>query len=192
MKIKLCTFGLLPLLFSCLGTSSKTELYNESRELLPDPEGYKKDTFIVSQHIAGQPFTLGDAEKIMGEPAHLTDSVNSNKGSYRLYRSGYKANEEDPKTKKTGAVYFLIEQFGHDSMAHNKYAAIKKANDGHNGIRVANDIGNEAYFHSDGQNFYFVMARKGNKVFNMKVNKITSKTSQETFNDIARRIATEL
>ncbi|MFN5182949.1 MAG: hypothetical protein ACK5D5_07975 [Bacteroidota bacterium] len=47
MKILLFAIIFLPL-FSCnISRSDQTEKYDESRELLPDPEGYKKDTFIL-------------------------------------------------------------------------------------------------------------------------------------------------
>lgn len=40
--------ALLLTLFACGQDYKKQEPYNESRELLPDPEGYKKDTFILA------------------------------------------------------------------------------------------------------------------------------------------------
>jgi hypothetical protein len=39
------TIGLLLILFACGQDSKQPEPYNESRELVPNPEGYKKDTF---------------------------------------------------------------------------------------------------------------------------------------------------
>ena len=42
------TIGFLLTLFACAQDNKKQEPYNESRELLPDPEGYKKDTLILT------------------------------------------------------------------------------------------------------------------------------------------------
>ena len=53
-------------------------------------------------------------------------------------------------------------------------------------------MGDEAYFHSDGQNFYFIIVRKGEKMFRIKVNKITSTTSLKEFNMIAKNITASL
>ncbi len=65
-----------------------------------------------------------------------------------------------------------------------------KANEDH-GISVM-DLGDESYFHTDSVNFYFIMVRKNRKVFNMKVNKITSFTSPEQFKLVARKITDAL
>jgi hypothetical protein len=40
--------GILSILFGCGEASNKSKPYNENRELVPNPEGYKKDTFILS------------------------------------------------------------------------------------------------------------------------------------------------
>lgn len=136
-------------------------------------------------------FTLSDAEKILGEPAHLTDSSSSMKGEVSRYTCAYFANTKDLKSKKTGAIYFLIEKFAVLSSAKEKYSFTKSANEDH-GIKVLHDIGDEAYFHSDQQNFYFIMVRKGSSVFNMKVNKLTSNTSLDEFNRIAKKITDAL
>ena len=135
--------------------------------------------------------TLSDAEKILGEPAHLDDSSNQYKEDALVYQCSYKANSEDAKSKRTGSLYFLVEQYKEVASAQKKYSFIKTANENH-GIKVLHHLGDEAYFHSDGENFYFVMVRKGKKVFNMKVNKITSTTSLEAFNAIAEKITRAL
>ena len=42
-------FGLFLAIVSCEELSKTKEPYNESRELVPNPEGYKKDTSIIKQ-----------------------------------------------------------------------------------------------------------------------------------------------
>ena len=56
------------------------------------------------------------------------------------------------------------------------------------GIKTLKNMGDEAYFHTDNQNFYFIMARKGNRMIRMKVNKVTSKTSLEQFYAAAQKM----
>lgn len=135
----------------------------------------------------GDLLTQRDAERILGEPAYLQDSSTNREEYVVRYQCAFKAKAEDEQSKKTGALYFLIEHYDHDSLAHGRYAFIKIANENH-GIKTLQAVGDEAYFHSDYQNFYFIMARKGNKVFNMKVNKITSHTSLKEFKAVARKI----
>lgn len=134
---------------------------------------------------------LSDAEKILGEPAHLTDSSTTTTADALTYHCAYAANSKDKKTEKTGNVYFLFEHYNQVASAQKKYSFIKTANQDH-GINVLDDLGDEAYFHTDKENFYFIMVRKGRKVFNMKVNKITSTTSLDEFNLVAKKITDAL
>lgn len=140
----------------------------------------------------GNLFTLSDAEKILGEEAVLSDSSSTNTIKLSTFNCAYTAKEKDPKSGKTGNVYVLIEKYKDVSEAKKKYSYIKKANESHEGIKVLEDLGEEAYFHSDTENFYFIMVRNGSYVFNMKVNKITSKTSLEEFMDVAKDLNYEL
>lgn len=136
---------------------------------------------------AAKLLTLADAEKIMGEKLHLIEnSTKKDKGTSR-YLCGYQANTKDVKSGKTGAIYFLLERFDGAASAQKKYADTKTSNE-HNGIKVLDNLGDEAYFHTDNEHFYFIMVRKGKKVFNIKVNKITSTTSLDNFNRVAKKI----
>jgi hypothetical protein len=137
-------------------------------------------------------FTLTDAEKILGEPAHLKDSSTSYKNRLIIFQTSFEANEKKADEVKTGVIYILAEEYDNVSSAHNKYISIKKANEGHEGIKTLENHGDEAYFHSDYENFYFVMIRKDARVFTMKVNKITTATSLDEFNAIAKKIADTL
>ena len=78
-----------------------------------------------------------------------------------------------------------------DTTAVRFYTSIKKASENH-GIKVLHDMGDEAYFHTDNQNFYFIMVRKGGNLFRMKVNKITKTTSLDAFYEIAKNISSEM
>lgn len=142
---------------------------------------------------AGNPgnlLILADAEMILGEPAHLSDSSTSASGEALFYHCAYTANSKDGKSGKTGVVYFLFEIYNDVAPAQKKYTTIMKANEDH-GISVM-ELGDESYFHTDSVNFYFIMVRKNNKVFNMKVNKITSFTSIQQFKLVAKKITDAL
>ena len=122
-------------------------------------------------------FTTADAEKILGEPAHLSDSSWRNVADTVEYKCSYTANAKDPKTDKTGNIYFMFEEYARESIAKDIYSFIKKGNENNEGVKTLSDVGDEAYFHSDNQNFYFILARKGNRMIRMKVNKVTTNTS---------------
>jgi len=136
-------------------------------------------------------FTLKDAEEILGEKAYRSDSAWNNKAGVSTYSCAYTANATDEKSGRTVAVYCLFERYAKPAGARNRYSFIKKANE-ENGIQELHDLGDEAYFHTDNNNFYFVMVRKGDRVFNLKVNKITSRTSLPAFNSVASKITAGL
>lgn len=132
-------------------------------------------------------FTLSDAEKILGEKAHLANDTLAIKKDVSTYACTYIANAKDQKTSNTGVLYVILEDHPQLSSAKQVYNAIKTANENHDGVKVLDDIGDEAYFHSDG-NFCFILARKGTGILRMKVNKVTSKTSLNEFNQVAKEL----
>ena len=81
----------------------------------------------------------------------------------------------------------MMEEYPEATAAGKVYNSIMEANRP-NGINELQGLGDEAYFHSDNTNFLFILARKGNKMIRMKVNKITSNTSREAFDNTARKI----
>jgi hypothetical protein len=147
-------------------------------------------------------FTLPDAEKILGEPAHLSDSGSTAPGVARensvtdsvshikklasSYRCAYQANAKDEKTGRTGIIYFLIEQYPDVLSAATVYSYYKRSNETHAGFKELHEPGYEGWY---GDNPLFVYLRKENKIVVLKVNKMTSKTSSDGFNQVVKKIA---
>src|SRR5687768_2426291 len=134
--------------------------------------------------------TLEDGEKILGEPAHITDSTMTTQPNIVVYKASYTANAGTEATR--GNVYFVFEDYKHQADAETKYAFIKASNEANAGFEELKGLGDEAYFHTDKKNFYFIMLRKKTKVVAMKVSKITPKTSEKAFREVAERIAETL
>ena len=139
----------------------------------------------------GELFTLAEAEKILGEPATLGNNTEGFDGQSGFHNIDYVAKDTDRVSGKLGAIYLLMQSYKDDAGAQERYATIKTANE-RAGIETLTDVGDEAYFHSDNENFLFIMARKGVKVLTMKVNKVTSKTSVDAFNSVARKIVAKM
>jgi len=137
-------------------------------------------------------FTKADAEKILGEPAHLDDSTTIVNKDALQFKSSFIADSNDPKTGKTGGVYYLFERYNSATTAHEVYTSFKEGNQSHEGFSLLQGMGDEAYFHSDGENFHFIIVRMGKNMFRIKVNKITSTTSLDEFNKVAKNITAEL
>jgi hypothetical protein len=137
-------------------------------------------------------FSKSDAELILGEKAYLSDSSSITKKDTLEIKSAYTANSIDQQTGKTGIIYFMIEEYSLESSAKDAYHFFKSGNEKHEGLSTIHNMGDEAYFHSDGTNFYFILVRKGKKMFRMKVNKITSHTSLSGFNRVSKKISDAL
>ncbi len=135
---------------------------------------------------------LADAEKILGERTHITDSTVTINDIVTKSMFSFIADSLDKKSGKTGALYFLLDEYKDVQEAHKIYTKFYEENKDHEGVEILHDVGDEAYFHSDGENFYYISIRKGNKLIIMKVNKITSKTSLDEFNIVARNLASKL
>ncbi|HEY9840276.1 MAG: hypothetical protein ACAI44_18275 [Candidatus Sericytochromatia bacterium] len=136
--------------------------------------------------------TLAQAESILGEKARLSESAAYLQNAVRTYASTYQANSPDRASGKTGALYFMLEEYPDVAAATVGYAGIWDGNKAHEGIQQLADLGDQAYFHSDGSHFLFVLARKGRQMIRLKVNKITSQTSKDAFMDISRALTEAL
>ena len=142
--------------------------------------------------VASKLLTLTDAEKIMGEPAKLTCNTFIKKGDTLEYKCDYTALSQDTITSKIGKLYFMYEAYREVAAAANAYAAIYEANSRHEGVEVVSGLGNEAYYHSDQTGFYFFLVRKNEKMFRLKLNKVTSRSSVVEFKEATRRIVDKL
>jgi len=128
--------------------------------------------------------TLADAERILGEDAHLSETLSYLDGSTKVYTSTYLSNKTDEKSGKTGAIYYMIEEYKNIESARLAYESIRAANEKAMGVVPLSGVGSEAYYHSDGENFLFVLIRNDNFMIRMKVNKITSHTDKAAFKEV--------
>ena len=136
--------------------------------------------------------SLKDAEKIFGESGKKTESITESKDNLKIHKTAYRADAKDPKSGREVNLYFMYEEYKYDSAAKRVYNEIKTGNQTHEGFQVWKGIGDEAYYHTDGTNFYFVLARKGPKMIRMKLNKVTSKSSEAEFKKISEKIVSKL
>ena len=156
------------------------------------PVNGENDVSNTAAATAGPVLTLHDAEKILGEPADATENNTSTQPNIKATKLTYTAKSATTLKDKAGAIYLLLEEYKLIADAQNKYAFIKASNENSGGFKVLEGVGDEAYFHSDNENFYFIMARKGSKVLTMKVNKITKTSSLDAFKEVSKGIVSML
>lgn len=132
--------------------------------------------------------TLQEAQSILGEPCHIKESSDSTKEGVHEYKSSYEANAIDVATNKVGMLYYMYEDYKSEAAAKKTYNDIMVSNQKSQGFEIMAQFGDGAYFHSDNRNFHFILARKGNKMIRLKVNKVTSKTSVEGLKSVAKGV----
>jgi hypothetical protein len=133
-----------------------------------------------------------EAEKILGQPVELTENVQSVSNGKTTFRCTYRRIENDKITGREVNLYFMLEESLNEEQAKQIYKEIWDGNKKHEGIKVLNGIGNEAYSHSDKPNFHFILARKGKFTVRMKVNKAVEGTSLDELKAFAKRVVEQI
>jgi hypothetical protein len=134
----------------------------------------------------GSILPLTEAVQILGEPAIITDSTMTHEGETLTYKSTFTAI--DSVAARPGHLYFMLERYPNIDAASKSYNSIKRANENH-GIDILADLGDEAYYHTDNYNFYFILVRKGELMYRIKLSKVNHHSSEMAFKEVARKIA---
>jgi hypothetical protein len=191
--MKTSFFACIVIVFSLVSCqpSQKADVTVEKDQPMQSSSGDTANVVTTTPGAVTEPVLgLNDAEKILGEPAVITENNTSTQANIKATRLTYKSKAA--QTEKSGGLYFLLEEYKLITDAKTKYSFIQASNENNPGFKPLTDVGDEAYYHSDGENFYFIMARKGTKVVTMKVNKITKTTSEDAFMETAKAIVTRL
>lgn len=153
--------------------------------------GSKLNSDQFSKHAAHL-FTPLDAQQILGEPAHLSDSATISIRDTFRFKCTYTADNKEQQTGKTVNVYFMYEHFTKEVTAKHLYTVFKTSNEDAPGMKALDTLGDEAFFQSDKHNFALIIARKGNKLLRIKVNKLTARTSSNALLETAIRITARM
>lgn len=154
-------------------------------------------TFLNTNNVrktgfGGHKLTVQQAERILGEPCQLKEDKNSLENGGHTYKSTYVARSSDEKSNKIVALNFIFESYGNEADAKKTFDTFKVSNQTSDGFELMNNPGYDAFVHSDRKNFYLLIARKGNEMIRIKVNKITAKTSiaelKKIANDVISRV----
>lgn len=141
-----------------------------------------------SQTTGTDHITVKDAERILGEQAGQPEkSVTREKGVGKT-RYSFKALANDSLKGIARNLYCIIENYPDAAHSAEAFSIIKTSNADMPGFKAMQGSGDEGYIQTDGQNFYFMMVRKGTRILKMKVNKITARSSFKAFEETGRRI----
>lgn len=133
----------------------------------------------------GHKLTLQEAQQVLGESCLLKEEASSVTDGGHKYTSTYLSNSSDEKSGNVIALYYSFESYKDEAAASALFKTFKDSNRYADGFELMDNLGDECFFHSDNQNFYLIVARKGNELVRLKVNKITSRTSSTEMKKIA-------
>jgi hypothetical protein len=139
--------------------------------------------------------TLADAEKLLGQPARLTQDASEMKGSVRQCRCVYTGISKDPASGQDVNLFFSIEQNETSpsvDQAHQVLKTIKDDNIHDSTIIDLPGIGDEAFQLGDSPNVHFVLARKGPILLRLQIKQATEKSSLEGVKAFVRETAKRL
>ncbi|MCP9761334.1 hypothetical protein [Lacihabitans soyangensis] len=133
--------------------------------------------------FGGHKLTIQEAERILGETCQLIESGNETKVGGHKYKSTHIGS-----SNANHALYFIFESYESELSANKTFDEFKMSNQTSSGFEKIEDIGDEAFFHTDKENFGLVIARKGNEIVRLKVNKLSSRTSISELKKVASEI----
>ncbi len=133
--------------------------------------------------FGGHKLTLQEAERILGETCQIKESGNETKNGGHKYKSTHIGS-----SNTNHALYFIFESYESDLSADKIFDDFLVSNQSFHGFEKIENIGDEAFFHTDKENFGLVIARKGNEIIRLKVNKLNRKTSISELKKVAADI----
>lgn len=145
-------------------------------------------SFTLPGELSDMVLTKADAEKIMGEPVALTEEKKELKDGVTKNYITYTALHKEALTNRPIALYSNFQEFKDSDLAKNAYSAITKNNAQMSGHSSVSGIGDEAWYHSDGENFGLIMVRRNEKLLIIKINKTTKTFSREELMSVCRRL----
>ncbi|OYU65315.1 MAG: hypothetical protein CFE22_14565 [Cytophagaceae bacterium BCCC1] len=119
----------------------------------------------------------------MGETCDLKESGNESKNGGHKYKSTHIG-----QSSANHALYFIFESYENELSAKKTFEDFRLSNQSLRGFETIENIGNEAFFHTDKENFGLIIARKGNEIIRLKVNKLNGKTSISELKKVAADI----
>ncbi|MCP9747191.1 hypothetical protein [Lacihabitans sp. CS3-21] len=133
--------------------------------------------------FGGHKLTLQEAERILGETCELKESGNESKNDGHKYMSTHIG-----QSSANHALYFIFESYENELSAKKTFEDFRLSNQSLRGFETIENIGNEAFFHTDKENFGLIIACKGNEIIRLKVNKLNGKTSISELKKVAADI----
>jgi hypothetical protein len=152
-----------------------TFVYSQKDLVLTGKNNQALQKLLDSALISNYFITADDADKILEKPSHLKDSTYKFSNGILRYSFDYVANYIDSTSK--GRLFFSFEQYNDVEISKSTYQSIKNENEKTGTVIPLSDLSDEAFLQKDYLGQPFIIIRKANKIFKLKVYYLSSKTS---------------
>jgi hypothetical protein len=140
--------------------------------------------------------SAGEAEKILGQPVRLMENISKVEGEVHKSNCVYTGVSKDKVSGKDVNLSFSLEQKEQNPTVEQARQVFKstygKVNEPELSVQVLSGIGDEAFSISNPSKFHFIMVRKGEIIFRIKLNKANENTSLEELKAFAKKFAEQL
>jgi hypothetical protein len=158
-------------------------------------EGYGGQGGVCERLKPCQILVQSDAERILGQPARLTQDTSELKGDVRQCLCAYTGVSKDKASGQDVYLFFSLEQKEvkpSAEQARQVLKSTKEENEHDISILDLNGIGDEAFLLSTEASSHFIMARKGSIVMRLQVKKAAEKSSLAELKAFAERVSKQL
>jgi len=141
-----------------------------------------------------QLLTKADAERMLGQPARLTQETSELKGDVRQCLCAY-AGLSDATAGQNSVLFFSLEQKEATptaEQARQVLVSTKEANEHDTEILDLKGIGDEAILFSNDSSSHFIMARRGGIVMRLQIKRAAGTKSLEETKAFAERVSKHL
>lgn len=132
-----------------------------------------------------------DAELILEQSSYLKDSIWKIEGGIWKFKCTYLTSKKDTSTKQAGRLFFGFENYKQLAEAKRFFELMKNENEKSNTIINSEKIADDSFLSKDALNNPFLIIRKNNKVFKLKVYQISSATSLSQLFSLAHKLVAE-
>jgi hypothetical protein len=133
--------------------------------------------------FGGHNLSLNEAKSILGEPCIQMEKISTAENGGHQFKTKFVASDNEKVV-----LYYVFESCQDEIAAKIKFNQFKLANQNLTGYKIIPNLGSEAFYHTDQQNFSIIIARSGNEMIRLKVNKLTHKYSYKNLLDVTESV----
>lgn len=126
-----------------------------------------------------------EAGKILGVGCKIEETKDTANAERKQHQDIFAGELADGKITN---LYYMFERYANEALAVKTFGGFRDGNRNSPGFIFLNDVGDEAFYHTDNEGFALIVARKSDRMIRIKVNKLTARTSKADMHLVAKDI----